>query len=411
MRNGLSSGHTFAALKHRDFRLFWTGQLISVIGTWMQSMGQSWLVLELTHSPLKLGLISALQFAPMLVLSAFSGVWVDRLRKKRLITVTQTVLMVCAFVLFGLTVTGVVQYWHVAVLALVLGVAQSLDMPARQAYIVELVGREDLMNAIAVNSAMFNGARIVGPAVAGIVVAAIGSAWAFFINALSFVAVIIALRAIRTETDPKPVQTNVLADVVEGFRYSWASPVIGTCLLMMALVSTFTINPQVLIPLLARNVLGRGAQDFGALMSVSGLGALTAALLLARTSGTGQGFSGVNMRLTFLGAAALATAHILISRVPGYAAAFPLIYALGFSQILFTASINANIQCEVADGFRGRVMGLYALVFTGVSPIGALFVGVSATHLGVLRTYALSGALGLASVVGMLCLWRFRKGR
>src|SRR5574341_1096011 len=224
----------FRALNHRDFRLFWTGQLVSLIGTWMQSVGQAWLVLELTNSPFKLGLIGTLQFSPMLCFSFLAGVITDRVPKRRLIIATQTALMLQAFGLSALAWSGHVQYWHVAVLASLYGFANTLDVPTRQSFIVEMVGKDDLMNAIALNSAMFNGARVVGPAVAGLLVARYGVAIAFLLNGVSFLAVIFALLEIRSEGLPQPRgDTSMLQDIATGVRYAVNTPLVSLILSLL----------------------------------------------------------------------------------------------------------------------------------------------------------------------------------
>ena len=271
------------ALGHRDYRLFFAGQIVSLIGTWMQSVGQAWLVLELTNSPFKLGLLGTLQFGPMLLFAFLSGAIADRVRKRRLILATQSALMLQAFALSALAWTGHVQYWHVAVLATLYGLVTTLDMPARQSFMTDLVGRNDLPGAIALNSAVFNGARVVGPAVAGLLVARYGVALAFLLNGLSFLAVIGALRAMRTEGEPRPrTGATMLEDIAEGARYAAATPLIALILGLCCAVSLFVLNYNTLVPLIARDVLGEGAHGFGLLMAALGGGAVLGALVLAR---------------------------------------------------------------------------------------------------------------------------------
>ena len=250
-----------AALNHRDFRVFWSGQLVSQLGTWMQRVGQAWLVLELTNSALKLGIITALQFMPVLVFSVLAGAVVDRVVKRRLLILTQTVLMLQAAVLTALVWTGIVRYWHVAILATVYGLANAFDMPTRQSFVAELVGRRDLMNAIALNSAMFNSARLVGPAVAGLLIARFGLAQAFLFNAVSFLSVIIALGALRTDGHPQPsTGATLLEQIAGGLRYAAATPVIRFILSLLLSVSFFVINFNVLIPLITKHVLHADAR-------------------------------------------------------------------------------------------------------------------------------------------------------
>ena len=270
------------ALHHRDFRLFFSGQLISLIGTWMQSVAQAWLVLELTNSPFKLGLISALQSAPMLCLAFVAGAIADRLPKRRILIGTQTALMGQAFVLAVLVWSGVVQYWHVALLATCYGLAFTLDMPTRQSFVVEMASKEDLPNAIALNSSMVSGARMVGPAVAGLLVDRYGTAPAFGLNGLSFVAVILALAAMRADGLPGPAQgTTVREEIAAGLRYAVRTPLVALPLGLLLTLGLFVMNHNVLVPLLARDVLHEGAHGFGLLMAAVGTGAIVGALAMA----------------------------------------------------------------------------------------------------------------------------------
>src|SRR6266478_561028 len=344
------------ALRHRDFRLFWSGQLVSLIGTWMQSVGQSWLVLELTNSPFRLGLIGALQFGPILLFSFLGGAISDRVHKRRMLIGTQTALMIQAFTLSALVWSGHVQFWHVAVLASLYGLANTLDMPARQSFIAHLVPRGDLMNAIALNSAVFNGARVVGPAAAGLLVARYGTAAAFLFNGLSFLAVIAALAAIRTEGAPRPRSgLGMGAEIAEGVRYALGTSRIALVFGLLLSVSLFVVNMNVVVPLIARNVLHEGAPGFG----------LPVAVLMT----------------------------------------------LGFAQIAFMSACNTTVQITVPDELRGRIMGLYALVFAGMTPIGALIMGTVAERWGVLRACAVGGTLGLLLITTLPLAWRQAPGR
>jgi len=389
------------ALNHRDFRLFISGQLISLIGTWMQSVAQSWLVLELTNSPFKLGLIGTLQFGPMLGFSFLAGAIADRLPKRRLIIATQTALMLQAFTLALLARTGHVQFWHVAVLAVCYGLANTLDMPTRQSFIVEMVGKDDLASAIALNSAMFNGARMIGPAVAGLLVDRFGVAPAFGLNGLSFVAVILALAAMRTEGLPREREgTTVRQDIAAGVRYAVGTPLVALILSLLLVVSLFVINHNVLVPLLARNVLHEGAHGFGLLMAALGIGAVVGALALALL---GKSRPGLPLLITAAALAAVLTLALAVTR--HFPAAVVLLALTGLSQIVFMASCNTTLQMVVPDRLRGRIMGLYAFVFVGVTPIGSFFVGSVAEWLGTPIAYAAGGGLGLLSVLALTLLW------
>jgi len=390
------------ALGHRDFRLFWCGQLVSLVGTWMQSVGQSWLVLELTNSPFRLGLIGALQFGPILLFSFVSGAISDRVRKRRLLLGTQAALMLQALTLAALVWSGHVQFWHVAMLAALYGLANTLDMPSRQSYIAHLVPRGDLMNAIALNSAVFNGARVVGPAAAGLLVARYGTAAAFLLNGLSFVAVLAALAAIRTEGAPRPGRgLGMRAEIAEGVRYAAGTPRVALVMGLLMVVSLFVANMSVLVPLIARDVLNEGAHGFGLLMASLGVGAVVGALAVAALS-VGRPPLGL-----LVGPALAAAALLLVlSTARRFGVAAAVLAALGVAQIVFMTSCNTTVQIAVPDELRGRVMGLYALVFAGMTPIGALIMGTVAEQWGVSRACAVGGGAGLVLVLALTGAWR-----
>ena len=385
------------ALNHRDFRLFWTGQSISVVGSWMQSVGQAWLVLELTGSPFKLGVVAALQFGPLLVLAVLMGAIVDRIPKRTLVTGTQIALMLPAFSLAFLAWTHRVQYWHVACLAGVVGVVNALDMPTRQSFMAELVGRDDLVNAIALNSAIFNAARVTGPALGGLLIARYGVAIAFFLNGLSFLPVVWALRAMR---DQRPILsprgTTIREEIAVGLRYALRTPVIAVVLSLVLAVSMFAINHSVMVPLFAREVLHEGVHGFGFLMASLGAGALTGALLLT-ASGRGR----PPLRALVLPAVVLTTGVLSLAVVRRFEAAAAVLFVVGVTQIVFLASCNTTIQVTVPDELRGRVMSLYALVFAGVTPIGAFLMGSIAEAFGVPTACAVGGGLALVCVLAL----------
>jgi MFS family permease len=392
------------ALGHRDFRVFWSGQLVSLVGTWMQRVGQAWLVLELTNSPFKLGIISALQFTPVLFFSVPAGVIVDRVPKRRLLIVTQSVLMLQAFVLTALVWTARVRYWHVAVLATVYGLANAFDLPTRQAFVASLVARQDLMNAIALNSAMFNAARLVGPAVAGLLIARYGLGQAFFLNALSFIAVIAALSALHTGGEPHPSPgTTMIEKIRGGLDYAGRTPVIAFVLALLLLVGVFVINFNVLVPLITKHVLHAGASEFGWLMASLGAGAIAGALCLASLT-QGRPPIAVPIAAGFV----VSAGTIALATVGRFSTTAALLVVLGFSQIVFQASCNTMLQVTVPDALRGRIMSLYALVFAGTTPLGSLAVGSIAEHLGTPAACALGGGGGLVSVTMLTVLWRYR---
>jgi MFS family permease len=389
------------ALGHRDFRLFWSGQLVSLIGTWMQSVGQSWLVLELTNSPFRLGMIGTLQFGPILLFSFLGGAISDRVRKRRMLIGTQSALMLQALTLSALVRSGHVRFWHVAVLAALYGLANTLDMPARQSFIAHLVPRGDLMNAIALNSAVFNGARVVGPAAAGLLVAQYGTAAAFLFNGLSFLAVIAALVAIRTDGAPRPPSgLGMGAEIAQGVRYALGTPRIALVFCLLLSVSLFVVNTNVVVPLIARNVLHQGAHGFGLLMASLGVGAMIGALTVAALA-VGR------PPLGFVVGPAIAAAALLLalSAVQRFGLAAVVLVALGFSQIVFMTGCNTTVQITVPDDLRGRIMGLYALVFAGMTPIGSLMMGTIAERWGVDRACAVGGSVGLLLIGGLTFAW------
>lgn len=374
-----------SALRHPNFRRFWMGHGVSLIGTWMQSVGQGWLVLELTNSPFRLGLVSALQFTPVLLLSLVAGAIVDRLPRRRVLLVTQTTLMAAAFLLGVLTLTGLVRYWHVLVLAVVFGLANAFDVPARQSMIAELVPREDLMNAIALNSAAFNTARVVGPAAAGLLVGSLGTAAAFLCNGVSFLAVIAALLTLQVPPRVRPEPNrNLVGEIRAGLGYIRRTPIVLVTIALTGLISIFSLNFNVFVPTLARTVLGQEATGYGFLMSAVGLGAVAAALSLAARSKQGP-----TLRLAITGAVSLGAMELLLGATSFYPPemryylAAGLLIATGFSMITFSATAQSLVQSTVPDELRGRVMSAYQLVFGGFTPFGAMFAGTFSDLFGV----------------------------
>ncbi len=380
----------FRSLRHRNFRLFWLGQLISLIGTWMQNVGQSWLVLELTHSSFKLGVVSALQFLPILFLSFFTGPFIDYFSKRRIIIATQTALMLLAFALAVLDWTGVVRYWHVLILATLLGVVNTIDMPARQAFIVEMVGKEDLMNAIALNSSIFNAARAVGPAIAGLLIGAAGTAVCFFVNGLSFLAVLwgLLLMKFAEVATGKTRSYHIVKDIREAMGYIVNTPVVLVTILLVSVTSIFGTNFNVLVPVFARQELHRDAAAFGLLMSSFGIGALIGAVSLAVISKGGP-------KPVFLlgGGIALSLFLVLIGFQKSYGLTALLLALAGWSMVTFFGMANTTVQLNTADGLRGRVMSVYTLAFGGLTPFGSLFAGSVAHWLKAPLTFALGGLI------------------
>jgi MFS family permease len=392
------------ALQHRDFRLFWVGQLISQIGTWMQSVGQAWLVLELTHSPFQLGLVTALQFTPILLLSAVGGALSDRFGKRHILLLTQTAMMIQALVLAALVWSGHVRYWHVAVLAAIYGLGRAMDIPARQAYLTDLVGRRDLPNAVALNSVVFNGARIVGPAVAGLLIARYGVTIAFLLNGVSFVAVLVALAAITTPGRPDPAgRLGIREGLLGALAYAAGTPPVMFTLWLLVIVSLLVLNFNVVVPLIARTVLDQGARGFGLLMSSLGAGAVAGAVGLAFLR-----HGRPPLWHLAASAATLCAGTMMLALVDHFGATAVLLAVLGCCQIFFSTGCNTMLQLTTPDAMRGRIMGLYAVTFAGMTPFGSLLVGTIAEHLGVRMACAVGGGGGLVAL-GVLVLLAHRR--
>ena len=401
---------TFLALRHRNFRLFWFGQLISLIGTWMQSIGQAWLVLELTHSAWLLGVVGALQFLPVMLLSLFGGVLADRLPKRKVLLFTQSFAMLQAVLLWALVASGQVQIWHVLVLAALLGLTNSVDMPTRQAFVVEMVGREDLTNAVALNSSLFNMARIVGPGIGGLIIAWLGVAPLFLLNAISFIAVIIGLALIdmnhlyalarRPNVSLDTVKQSTLQSLREGLAYVIRTPSVLLIIAVVGVISLFGINFNVILPLFATDVLHAGPEGFGFISAAFGLGSLFSALWLA------WGNNKPSIRQLLIGTLAFGVLEILFAISHMYVLSLVLIAAVGFSQIAFSATANTTLQTVSPDHLRGRVMSVYMLVFAGTVPLGNLFTGGIAHLFSAPISLLLGGGLSLiAAIVG----WILRK--
>jgi MFS family permease len=386
----------FAAFRHRNYRLFWFGQVLSLVGTWMQSVSEPWLVLLLGGNAFQLGLVIALEFAPSLVLAPLGGVLADRMDKRIVILWTQVAAALQALALFAITVTGVVQIWHIFILAFVLGCINAVNMPVRQSFAAEMVPRRDLLNAIALNSAAFNASRIVGPAIAGVTLALWGPALNFGINAVSYIAVLIGLLMM----DPKRLYRGarataglpVLRSVAEGFRYAVRTPNVLWPLVLLGGISIFGLNFQTLLPLFAVHTLhldpnGSGSLAYGALFAVMGIGSLIGSMSLA--------FAGSRRPLVPLilgGGVIFVTFELLLGATRSVEPAFIWVVFIGLSSMLMINTINVTVQYGVPDELRGRVMSLYVLVFAGSSPIGGLFAGAVAQFWGAPAGFVL-GAL------------------
>jgi MFS family permease len=380
------------AFRSRNYRLFVAGQLVSLIGTWMQSVAQSWLIYRLTGSAALLGLIGFAGQIPIFILAPLGGVMADRVNRHRVLIATQTAMMLLAFALAALTLEGAVRVWHILVLASLLGIANAFDIPARQAFLVERVGKDDIVNAIALSSSMMNGARIVGPAVAGLVVAAVGEGWCFLLNGLSYVAVIIAL-LLMTIAPRKDVHPRVSTwhSVVEGFSFAWHTRPVRALLMLLGLVSVMGMPYTVLMPIIADRTLHGGAHAYGVLMSASGSGALAGAAMLTMRKhihGLGRWIA-----VTSIGFGASLIAFSF-SRVLWLSVA--LLVPAGFCMMVEMAASNTLIQSMVPDRLRGRVMAVYSMMFMGMAPVGALLAGAIAAPVGAPQTVAIGGAVCIA---------------
>jgi MFS family permease len=389
---------SFPALRHRNFRLFWFGQCISLIGTWMQNIGQAWLVLKLTNSPFLLGLITTLQTLPVLIFALFAGVFVDRFPKQKLVVFSQAGLMVIALALSALTFTGKVKYWHVAVLATLLGMLNTIDNPSRQSLMIELVGKDDLMNAIALNSSIFNLARIIGPAIAGILIGYLGIGLCFLLNGISFIAVIAGLLMMDVKEDNRSkeskVSSGVMKEMAEGLKYVFKTPNIYTPILLMLFINVFAMNFNVLVPVFTKMELGMEASQYGLLMAAMGTGALLGALILAT-----RVHAEPKMKYLFAGAFGLSLFQGMAGLTHNYYLAMIFLCLTGFCMIIFTAMCNTTIQINAENYIRGRVMSLYSLVFIGMTTVGSLYTGSLSEYSGAGTTFIVSAIIGMVSCV------------
>jgi MFS family permease len=385
----------FRAMKHRNFQLFVIGQLISLIGTWVQNTAQQWLVYRLTGSAALLGVFAFASQVPMLCLAWMGGYAGDRYNRHRAVIMTQTISMILAFVLALLTLTHFIKTWHLIVIALLVGIVNAFDVPIRQAFFVHMVGKEDLPNAIALNSSIFNGARVIGPAVAGFAIALVGEGWCFFINGLSFVAVIIALQMMNIEpTDLRRSKESPVRSFIEGFRFAMNDVPIRSALLLLSLLSFFGLQYSVFLPIYASDILHGGARTLGLLMSAAGVGAVLGALhFAARTEYRGLA------RWIVLTSTICAIGLLVFSFATSFWLCVVVLFFVGFAATSQMAATNTIIQQRVPDAMRSRLMAVYATLFMGVMPIGALIAGGVAKHIGAPHTILI---FGLAVLIGCL---------
>jgi MFS family permease len=386
------------ALRHRNFQLFFSGQLISLIGTWMQSVAQAWLVYSLTKSALLLGSVGFASQIPVFLIAPFGGITADRVNRQRLVIATQIASMILAGILAWLTLSGRIHVWHIFALAGLLGVVNAFDIPGRQSFLVDMVGKEDLMNAIALNSSMFNGARVIGPAIAGILVSKIGEGWCFGANAISYIAVIVGLLLMRVHSAPRTSNHSPLEDIVEGFRWVNQTKIIRALLLLIGLISLVGMPYTVLMPIFADKILHGGARGLGILMGATGVGALLGALTLAAKTGV-KGLG----RWIAITCAGLGVSLCLFAFSTSFWLSAAFLLPAGYSMMLQMACSNTLIQTMVPDQLRGRVMSVYSMMFMGMAPFGAFFGGALAHRIGAPITVA---AGGVACVIGAVWFWR-----
>ena len=394
------------ALRHRNFQLFFSGQLISLTGTWMQTVAQSWLVYKLTGSGLLLGSVGFASQIPVFLVAPIGGITADRMNRQRVVIATQVASMILAFILAALTLTHRITVAEIFVLAALLGVVNAFDIPGRQSFLVDMVGREDLMNAIALNSSMFNAARVIGPAVAGVLVARLGEGWCFFVNGVSYIAVIIGLLLMKVSSPPRAIGSSPLEHIKEGFRFVNDAAPIRALLLLLGVVSATGMPYVVLMPIFADKILHSGGQELasligshdlgavrlGILMGAAGVGALLGALTLAARSGV-KGLS----RWVATCCAGFGVSLMLFSFSKSFWLSVILLLPVGYFVMLQMASSNTLIQVMVPDALRGRTMALYSMMFMGMGPIGALLGGALSDRLGAPLTVAIGG---FASVIG-----------
>jgi len=384
------------SFQYRDYRLFFTGQFISLVGTWMQQVAQSWLVYRLTGSSLSLGLVGFAGQFPLFALSIFGGVMADRLNRRSVLVATQTCALIQAVVLAWLTLAGLIEVWHVMVLAVLLGMVNAVDIPTRQSFVIDLVDKKDLHNAIALNSSMFNAARILGPSVAGVLLAAVGEGWCFALNGLSFLAVIVCLLNMGMPKRPAPEKTSSIVEHLrEGFGYAWHTREVRTILVLLGIASVIGMAYVVLMPVFAEEILASGPRGLGLLMAATGCGSLAGALLLAmRSEGPGIG------RFAYFGMLGMGAGLVLFALSRNFWLSALLLVPVGFCMITAMASANTLLQMLCPDSLRGRVMALFSMMFMGMAPFGALLAGVLAHAIGAGATVALSGA-ALVVVAGL----------
>jgi len=394
---GSATGRTFMSLRrHYNYRLYFFGQVVSISGTWMQSVAQAWFVVQYTHSPLAVGILAVCQFGPYGLFGLFGGAIADRIDQRKVLMGTQAAFMVTAGLLAGLTLSGHATVWEIYVLAGVTGMITVLDTPVRQAFTIQMVGRDELPNAVALNSSLFNASRIVGPAIAGGLIAVAGVGICFLINALSYLAVLAALWLMRVH-QLFPVRRderhqNLLRGSLEGLKFAWSRPVIRSVLAMMLVIATISINFNVLLPVLASRTLDSGPEIFGILSALFGFGALVGALFSASLGRASRHTMLVGAAVFSVSEIGLAPLHV------AWAAGLALVVT-GIAFTLYSSQANATLQLAVTDQMRGRVLGIYGYVFFGTAPLGGLLAGWLAQEGGTQLAFLVAGLVGVAATI------------
>jgi len=389
-------GETFASLKHYNYRLWFFGQLVSLMGTWMQSTAQGYLIYQLTGSPAYLGLVGFVGGIPALIFTLFGGVIADRISRRNLMVITQTSMLVLAFILAALAFTNKVLPWHILVLAFLLGVANAFDAPARNAFVTELVSRENMTNAIALNSTMFNLATVVGPSVAGLTYAAFGPAWCFTLNGISFIAIIVALLFMRIKPIIQPVyRLSVMTDLKEGLRYVFSHRLILSLIGSIGMMSIFGIGMMTLLPAWATDILHGNVTTNGVLVSARGFGSMVSALMLAYLGN--RKFRG---KLWTLGAFMMPIMLFFFAWIRWLPLSLAALVGMGWSFMMVMNNSNAMIQSQVPDNLRGRVMSVYTLVFFGSMPLGSLFAGAFAQKFNEPLTVVIGAGVLMVMAIG-----------
>lgn len=387
----------FSAFKYRNYRLFWIGECISLIGTWMQSIALSWLVIELTHSAYKLALISVFQFLPMMLFSVFAGALVDRFHKVNILILTQLSMIILSFILAMLTHSGLVEFWHLIFLALLIGIVNTIDVPARQSFFIELVGKKDFMNAVALNSGIFNLSRIAGPALGGIIISLFGTTVCFYVNSISYIPVVICLLMIRSSinlvSENKTVELqNIFLEIKQGLQYIKNRDIIKFPLLLLLFLSIFTMNFNIMIPIYAQQSINQNAMGYGFLMTSMAIGSFAGSIFLTAKSSLGPKY-----QYLYVASFGMSIFLIFLGTDNNYFLACLIIFFIGLSAMILATMVNSFVQIYSNDYIRGRVASVYSLVLGGVTPIGAFYAGKLIEYTSVEFCMITSGIIGIIS--------------